>query len=184
MSDNFIYNEETREHYLGSLRIKSVTQILTEAGRIDTRFYAPGSGERGSEIHQQCADVFYGTIPQTPHEKVLSYLNWREMAKDYEVIAVEQPMCSLRHKYCGKIDILATDAKGKVCVIDIKSGAAENWHELQLGAYSQMVKEAQSLTYRPDGYCLYLKTKGRFTFIKMNTRDGFAQFIQALEVAR
>jgi len=176
MSDNFIYDGEAHEHYMGLRRIYSVTQILSLAGKIDTRWYKRGSAELGTTIHNQCHDLRNWIFSDDEHPKVEAFKNWMKLsAAEFVITEMEIPMLSEQFYYCGKIDILAKRS-GKYCVIDIKSGAPEKWHEMQLGAYAWMIRETYKLKYLPDGYGLYLKTGGKFSFPKKDTTVGFADF--------
>ena len=176
MSDKLSYDGEDHEHYMGLRRIYSVTQILSLAGKIDTRWYKSGSAEIGTTIHKQCSDIKEGIFHDSEQAKIEAFKNWIKFSEhDFEIVEMEQPFMSTKFYFCGKIDILAKRS-GKYCVIDIKSGAPEKWHETQLGAYAEMIRETYGLKYLPDGYGLYLKTGGKFSFPKKDTAAGFEEF--------
>lgn len=115
----FVYNEETRIHTLDGKIIPSVSNIVGPLSRDYSRAH-PEKLERkrnlGTAFHE-CIRLFLGNDldeDSIDEELVIPMRQFREFWGDDEfkglplptIIAIEQPFCNEKLKYCGKPDLV------------------------------------------------------------------------------
>jgi hypothetical protein len=150
------YAPHFHEYRDGDSVIPSVTQILKATGYIGD-FYSAEAAERGAAVHELCSQVckgFYldGTGRKLHElEYVNAFCNW---FKGYEIIGIERIIDHAidGRRYAGRYDLLIRK-KRKTVLVDIKTGAPQNWHGLQLAAYALAVNPSMcmNLYLKPDG---------------------------------
>lgn len=160
--------------------IPSVTQILEAVGYINARFYRPGSAQRGRDVHKLTAWVDTAVIEagDVMHHQWAKYLIAYEAWKHtyaVKVGAVEQLVADPKRQWAGTLDRLAAigrDPDGElawdaaqVALVDIKTGAPEKWHAIQLCAY-QAALERSMLAAAPKirRFGLYLRPDATYRF--------------------
>lgn len=132
-------------------RVPSVTQILDMAGEIDKTYFTEEAARRGTMVHQAIAEQLrYGPDwrlgKNTEDVAIMEpYMRaWDEFCIPWLGNAVsEQKFYSVRHGFAGTFDLYFSEEK---TLVDIKTGHAPKWGELQLGGY---VIGARTLGYRP-----------------------------------
>jgi hypothetical protein len=149
------------EYRDGDTIVKSVTQILKSAGYIDDRWYKPGSAERGSAVHEFCDQYAQGKRIDGVGRQLngLEYVNafasWMRKTGAYAIdveTMIDNTIDGFR--YCGRYDLLAEIQQRRV-LVDIKTGAAQSWHVIQMAAYAMAVDPQRIMV-------LYLKPDGRY----------------------
>jgi hypothetical protein len=159
-----------------TIRYRSVTEILKDAGEIDDRFFTAEAREKGSAVHKLAQRYANGERvddlgrPLESLEHVNALAAWFRDKKVY-AIATEQMIegCVNGHKYAGTFDLLA-EIGGKRVLVDYKTGAGMKWHPAQIAAYA--------LAVNPDRcIMLHLKADGSY---KENVIAG-AQLLAGLE---
>lgn len=129
------FNEEKHEYTVKGAKVPSVTKILQATGVIKTSFYTEEGRERGTEIHKQTE--YYDDFRIIADTNYKPYIEqWAKFLDDIgaKVLSKEEMVYS-ELGYCGKYDRVL-EIKDRKFIIDIKTGAKQKWHVLQLGAYS------------------------------------------------
>lgn len=160
----------------------SVSQVCeVVAGKCD--YYAPGSADRGQDIH----DIFALAVghanglcdpPDVPESYAGHYrgiLNWIEFAKP-RPSGLERTMKHATLPYAGRMDFIGM-IKEDFGVLDLKSGVPAAWHRLQLHGYQKMTDKAAKM------WVLYVKDDGTFkqVTVKPSARD-WAAFQNGLSI--
>lgn len=158
------------EYRHNGIIIPSVTQILKEAGYINSDWYSAEARDRGSAVHDLCERYIKG-IRQDDIGRLLEnleYVNafssWINKVGAYPIETECLVHNTINGKmYGGKFDLLC-EIKGKRILVDYKTGAKAKWHPLQLAGYSLASFEDGSRV-NPDGVAaLYLKADGTYKF--------------------
>lgn len=133
---------DNHEYYLDDKRIPGVNEILKDLGFI--RYTSGGDHveamEYGSLFHQITAYHDAGIletemIPAHMVADYLAYVSWLEQM-NVEVLSVEEMLHA--DSYAGTLD-RRVKIGDKLFVLDIKTGAEQPWHRLQLTAYQLML---------------------------------------------
>ena len=118
----FVYNEETRIHTLDGKIIPSVSNIVGPLSRDYSRAH-PEKLERkrnlGTAFHE-CIRLFLNNdldVDSIDEELVIPMRQFEEWWENDEfkgltppiIIAIEQPFCNEKLKYCGKPDLITKD---------------------------------------------------------------------------
>jgi len=163
--------DEEHKYTVDGRPCPGVSEILKWCGGVDDRFYRshPHATARGKKVHAATAeaDCFGDSwgewlLPAAPEDGdivnyLLAYSTFRRESK-IEILEIEKKGYAEIDGlgYCGTYDRLAK-LNGRLCIIDIKTGARAAWHGLQLEAYAGLVAEKEI-----DLYGLYLKPSGRY----------------------
>jgi len=165
-----------------TIRYRSVTEILKDAGEIDDRWFTAEARERGSAVHALCQRYANGERvddlgrPLESLECVNGLAAWFRDRKVY-AIATEQMIegCVNGHHYAGTFDLLA-EIGGKRVLVDYKTGAGMKWHPAQIAAYALAVNPDRCLM-------LHLRADGTYKEAFIQGRgllDGLGDFKEAL----
>jgi len=177
-----IFNAQRHEYSENGIIIKSVTQILNDAGLIDARWFTEEAREKGSAVHELCQRYAQGERRDDLGRELssLEYVNalaaWFSDRKPY-AIATEQMIegCIDGHRYAGTFDLIAEVGK-MVWLIDYKTGPGMKWHPAQIAAYA--------LAVNPDRcIMLHLRADGTYRESIIQGRallDGLGDFRDAL----
>jgi len=118
-------------------KLPRVTEILANAGLIDTRWFKPEHAERGTLVHAACQYDDWGETDQVPLAPELAgYLEaWRRFQREnaWECEAIEQPVSTA--EYTGTLDRAGRLGPWRA-ILDIKTGAVGSWVRYQLVAYA------------------------------------------------
>jgi hypothetical protein len=152
------FDPEKHEYRRDGIITPGPTQILTEAGYINKRFYKPGKAQRGKDIHDATEKMdLFGIEPESFDASIFPFLmawrvwkNWSEC----EIVATEKIIDCPELDYSGTLDRIIK-WKGKPYILDIKAGVKADWHRLQIAAYGR----AEDI---PRGLVLYLRENGTF----------------------
>ncbi len=152
----------THTYSVGSEILPSITQVLVAEGFINTDFYTAGGRDRGTIIHEvTCLHDSGDLIEDEVLAEYLPYLRaYKDFLKDtgFRSLESETPRYHKTLWYAGTPDRVGEMGK-YMAVVDIKSGAVETWHKLQLAAQGELVKQdfnvvmvkRYGLQLRPDG---------------------------------
>lgn len=172
--DTHTYTYATDE---GDITLPSVTQILDRAGLINKAWYTRSGQVRGTIVHSitamidQGLSVIWGDLDVAGY--IAAYLTFKEES-GFVPISVEKRVYDLELGYAGTVDRIGT-LQDKTVILDIKTGAAEKWHGIQLQAYATALDKKYPL------YGLYLRENGTYRLQKhRNTRDLKNTWISAL----
>jgi len=165
LANDITFNAENHIYSINGSVLPSVTTMLLDLGLINTKYFKQTDAEKGHRIHhllelldQDKLDWESLTDPELIHVQ-----NWNTFKLDYgvDILMIEQPIYHPIYLYAGTIDRFAL-VKGKLAVIDIKSGYPMTWHQLQLGLYGMIVEYV--LKQEIEMYDVYTK---RYTVRKV-----------------
>ena len=132
-----------------------VTKILSESGLIDLSYINEDiltrAGGFGTACHEACRLNDLNNLNEATLDPALkSYLDaWIKFSKDslLENIEIEQKVSSERYQYRGTPDRISL-FKGKITVIDIKTGQIYPSAAIQTAAYLEAYNESRPRTKR------------------------------------
>ena len=163
------------EYYIGGRRLRGVTSVLDECGYIsDFAKSNPRRTEEGLVAHACCALLAQGKLDWSEVDHavlgyVLSYAKLLEHTA-WVVTAVETRLADERLGYAGTFD-LCTELR----LADLKTGPAQKYHAMQLGAYWHLAGERHKCAG------IYLQADGSIAKIKeYNGREGYKDFLVCL----
>jgi hypothetical protein len=147
-------------------RLPSITQMLTISGHSDDTWYTQESADRGTAIHQAATRFDLGAleladVPEGHRGSVSAYIAAsRALRPVWELIEVA--MVDPTWTWCGRPDRIGRVLGSRAC-LEIKSGAPEPSHSLQLALQAILVAGQGGLPAELYArYGLYLKASGRF----------------------
>ena len=167
--DSVDFDPETHTYSYDGTIYPSVTTIIKDEWPLNTNFYSrnPGATGRGTEIHDLTAKVDRG---QDSLDDYIGHKHYRELHSWKSFVdrvgaaieVIEEPFVNVSLKYAGTVDrVMSID--GISTIVDLKSGAAARWHDLQIGAY------ALSLDPIPEaGYAAYIRPTGGMRMVKVD----------------
>tara|TARA_R100000664_G_C2760174_1_gene151032 strand:- start:25655 stop:26416 length:762 start_codon:yes stop_codon:yes gene_type:complete len=119
------------------------------------------SAELGTLVHDQCEKLLKGeTIIEKQNKSVMkrlmSFVAWYRSKKPIDVIATELKLVHKNVPYSGTPDIVCY-IDNKLCLVDIKTGAPYESHQLQLTSYKTLWDNIFPNHTIDKMYGLYLK---------------------------
>jgi hypothetical protein len=152
------FNPELHEYRIDGQVVPSVTQILSEAGLVDDRWYTDESQLRGRTVHIITALDDRGELDESQVDaEYRGYLNaWRLFKAETkcEILSIEERICNVALRYAGTLD-RRIRWNGPVHIGDLKTGACAWWHPFQTAGYWMCdgIDAASRLTVylTPDG---------------------------------
>ena len=181
---NFIYRDEDHTYWLDGQRIPALHDILADAGFCpNLQFYTEKSAARGRTIHLGTRYLDEGLsfvevvekLQLQDSEKIqnnlLSYLAFKEKHQ-FQWFMIEEPTVNEALRYGTTKDREGIDPDGMPCVLDIKTGAQESWHKIQLAG--------QDFTKTLRRYILYLSNKPeKFKLVLCEDPDDYLAWEKA-----
>lgn len=159
--------------------VPSVTQILTDAGLIDTHWFTKQATIRGTYIHEATAlddadDLNCDTLDDSLAGCVAG---WRAFLSETgaEILSIEERLCSPTLTYAGTLDRRIM-FQGFEWVVDLKSGGPLRWHALQTAAYASLCIPCVTRCHMPKRATVHLKANGRYSFTPHTDRTDFDIF--------
>lgn len=164
-------------------RKPSVTGIIKSAGLINDQWFNEAAAWRGSVVHKCCELHCKGTLdPASVDPAAQGYLDaWIKFKRNLGFIPtqIEQMSWSPSKDFCGTPDRFGYLGNGLPVVIDLKTGAAQKWHALQLAAYVQFVPDANKL----QRFTVQLAPDGEYKMVEYPVVElpiDFAAFLACL----
>lgn len=141
---DFTFDQETHVYRFGGFPVPSVTQVLNEAGLIDTGFYQEYHRWRGSAVHLACwfydqDDLDESTVPEDLRGYLDAYKQFKA-EKDFVIETVEEKRIHPVFGYAGTVDRSGI-YEGMATVLDLKTGAPVPAYRLQLAAYCYLMPQ-------------------------------------------
>ena len=154
-----------------------MTDILKEAGLIDTAFMTEYHRDRGSAVHLAIAllnedDLDEGSLDEDVARYMPAYKAFiREVKPEIEQseVAVENKALG----YCGTADSIIR-IRGRRGALDHKCGGPSPWHQLQLAGYTGCFPDPLAR------WNLYLRPDGNYRLIEHTGRQDWTVFKAAL----
>lgn len=157
--------------------LKHVTGLLEAAGLVDARWYTEASCARGHAVHAlttqwdlDALDLDACASPYRPY--LLGYQQACAILQP-KWSHIEQPLAHAGFRFAGRPD-RAGRVHGAAAVVEIKSGAAEPAHAMQLSL--QAILLADDLRVPAEAihrYALYVKPSGRFAVVRHKDPTDF-----------
>ena len=120
------------------MTLPRVTEILAEVGIIDTRRYAGYSEQRdrGSAVHAACHYDDIGDLDESSLDPSwIPYLQgWRKFRSEHVCQWTDVEKRLSNESFTGQPDRRGT-VDAHRAIVDLKTGAKESWHKIQLAAY-------------------------------------------------
>jgi hypothetical protein len=177
------YDPLDHSYYIDGRRVVSVTQALKLSGRIDDRWFTDAGRERGLHVHACCEAIDRrATLPLTPvslGDEASGYIEaYRAFLIDHRPrwTHIEKGFFHVDDDYGGRPDRVGV-VRGYRATVEIKTGSEADWHGLQLAGY-------QGLNPAGARHVLYLKSNGRFKFVRCARAADYPEFREALLYAR
>lgn len=143
----------------------SITQMLKKTGHVDDSHYKEVHRQRGSAVHQLCADFDLGALDlractsiYKPY--VAAYAEFVRLVKPV-FLAIEEPSVHPVYRFGGRPDRVCV-IRGLKTVLEIKSGGREKHHRLQTALQAILETANHPLPAREwQRLCVYLTPGGR-----------------------
>ena len=176
------FDPAIHEYRDGDAIIPSVTQVLKRAGLINDHWYSEEARERGSAVHTLCERYAHGARLDDAGRTLasLEYINafaaWMKRTRAYAIETEQFVDHALNgRRYAGRFDLMA-EIDGFRVLIDLKTGAKDLWHPVQMAAYALPTNPERVMI-------LYLKADGRYVQSYLTPSEivhGIQQFKDAL----
>jgi hypothetical protein len=148
------FDEAAHLYTVAGVERPSVTQILKDAGLIDTTWYTDEARERGRAVHLATQfldedDLDWDTVLLQYRGYVEAWARFKQeshfqIGRDSNSkLLIEYLLFQAVSGYCGMLDRVATIGTTEY-LIDIKTGDPQDWHGYQLAAYSQCLPNPHS----------------------------------------
>lgn len=166
------------------MNLPRVTEVIKEAGLIDTTWMTSEGAERGTFVHTACTywdegDLNEETLDPALRGYVQAWIRYREESDVKTWEWIECPQQDALGLYRGTPDrICVSEPK---TLLDIKTGQYHASHRVQTAAYVGML--ADGFAYRR--MCVYLSNDGRYSvreFPKKEYADDLKAFHAALSI--
>lgn len=148
-NDIFEFDKTTHTFKLNGIKIPSVTQILDSAGFNEGIKFIPkdvldAASDLGTKVHRT-TEMYDKNILDVDslHPVLRNYLTqWIKFRKDFDFVPSEIELIKYHslYKYAGIIDRIGA-SRGKLTLIDIKSGIYVKSHEIQTAGYEILYNE-------------------------------------------
>mgnify|MGYP001575772267 CR=1 FL=1 len=159
----------------------SVTQIIDAADLIDDRWYTTFAATKGTYVAEATAFDDRGVLDESSVDAViLPYIEaWRKFRRDsgYVPLEIESPIVNTDFGFAGPPDRARGMWSGRPIGLDIKTGVAEDWHDVQVGGYSILTPDMPS-----RWFCCYLSDDGSYRLFEKDTETGLNVFRACLTI--
>lgn len=174
------YNEITHTYSVAGRTLPSVTQILRGVGLIDDRWFGEQHAERGRVIHEVTRLHDEDDLDECTVDQVLrAYLDaWRDFraVSGFVPQRIEVAFADTLHRFAGRIDRIGTFG-GAAAILDIKSGAPQPSHALQLAGYDILAGDAGLRRI-----CVHLSSDGKWAIREYKDRADRGAFLGAVSL--
>jgi hypothetical protein len=183
---NHVVDFEPRTHTYGidGVPVISVTQVLVEAGIIDTKWFTTFARHRGSMVHRAIQFRAEGVLDLNSIDpKIQGYLDAEQRFIDdlgFVCEESERIVYSASRGFAGSLDQLG-HTPGYRCIVDYKTGPPGRPTGIQLTGYADALKE-ETGEYVDRLLAVQLMVDGRYKLFPY--RANFKVWRGALEVAK
>lgn len=136
------YEGSTHTYKINDREVPSVTQILVEAGIINTRWYTEWARHRGSTVHKVLEFLVKGTLDlNSVDDRIVGYIDaYNRFCEDTGFICdeVERRVWNMTAQYGGTLDQLGGTDKYRA-IVDTKTGPLMDPTGLQLTGYAKAI---------------------------------------------
>ena len=179
----FRFEEDGHKYFLDDSEIPSVTQVIGAVLDGNAGFYTEESRMRGTVVHLACELDDLGQLDESAlDDEIMPYLAAYQKFKQEHLCeweGIEERLCHETYGFAGTIDRRGIVVSNRT-VLDIKTGAKSDIHDIQLAAYVMLLNHTH--THR---FILQLDDDGTYSLhqICRNTLRGDINiFLSALAV--
>jgi len=171
---------EKHLYCLDGKQVRSVTQILQQAGLVDTAWFTEFARDRGSAVHLATEyddndELDYLNLDDRLKPYIDAYRKFK-LETDWESAEVERQVFDEVMGYAGTLD-RAGRIRGSTAIIDVKTGALDRVVGLQLTGYAQA---RQTMTSSCVERLIGLRLKDNGTYVMKNYPLDFAAWNAAV----
>jgi len=166
------FDPALHKYYIDDMEIPGATTILAEAGLINRKYHNDFARDRGKAVAMAIElwlhnDLDLSTVDSEVDLYLQDFIGFK-MNSDFkpELSLVEKPLIHELLRF-GGIPDLPGFMNGEPCVIDIKTGAKESWHEIQTVFYSILLRDVAGFMVKKR-YALYLCGSGLVSHTNKN----------------
>ena len=177
------FEPETHTYTVNGVIVPSVTQVIKDAGIIDTQWFTEWAAERGSRVHKAIEFDLLGELDEeSVDEHVRPYLGAFRKFRAENDLKIRRVECHVYspHGFTGTLDLFA-DLNGTPTILDWKTGKADRYVGLQLSGYSVGLHATHS-EVACQLAAVELKHDGRYKFVKFPFEPKV--FLAALEIKK
>jgi len=175
------FDPAEHKYFLGEKELPSVTRVISSAGLVDSQWFTEQAAMRGTYLHQATVlDDKNDLDEESLHPLIQPYMAaWRKFKDESSVVfdLFEHPVHSEQWGYAGTLDRVGT-LNGRSAIFDIKTGAQDRTHGLQLAAY----KEALAWHTPLARFGIYLTDDGKYKVVEYKDTNDFKVFLAALTI--
>ena len=184
------FEPENHIYRLGDRVLPGITSILVGAGLIDNSRFTPEARDRGTAVHLATQYHDEGDLAKDSltDEIEVRLRAWNAFKKDTGFEMTESPelvVASPSLGYATAIDRIGF-VSGNTFVLNIKTGAAYNWHPIQTAGEVLAYAEWRGLTGRETAAlmraCVELKADGTYRLHPHTNRADFTAFRAAVTI--
>lgn len=170
------YNDKLHEYKLDGVVLPSVTTILKDCGMMKAlKFYTLDGANKGKRRHKLTElydkDILdYGSIAEEDMPYLEGWIKVKEALKiEVEPSGVEVRLYHPLLRYVGTADRICK-LNEIITIVDLKTGAKEKWHVLQLILYG-LAYAALYDQPLPNLLSVYLKSNGKYSYKEYDYKD-------------
>lgn len=185
------FDETNHRYSIDGRELVSVTQALTVAGLIDTRWFTEESALRGSYVHAAIQLFHEGDLAEDSLDPALMpyFTAYRRFLDEtgFQVDACEERVCDEALGCAGTLDLRGRLPRPAlkypgIDLIDVKTGHLPTWVGYQTAGYARMLPRGVSATrWR---WCLNLQPDGTYRLEPVLKPTDETVFLAALTVAQ
>lgn len=174
------YDPLEHAYYINDRRVVSVTQALTLSGKVNAQWFTEAARNRGLAVHDMCERidrrlplVEMADDVGAPVEAYRAFLHDHRPRWRY----IEHGLFHKTDAYGGRPDRAGMVPLAGKATVELKTGAEEEWHGLQLAGYQGLL---------PTGarFVLYLGKNGKYKFVRCKRAADYPEFRECLLNAR
>lgn len=174
---SLLFDPDSHSYWVDGERYLSITQILSQAGIIDSTWYTEESAQLGTRIHRltefmDTNDLNLETISVTARPYLNAYKEFKNTS-GVKIHKIEYQCYSSIYRIAGTVDRVV-NFQGHPAIIDLKTGLKSKWHSLQTAGYALIL----GADY--ERYNLYLSKTGTYRLDQHRNLKDFDVFIAAL----
>ena len=175
------FNSEKHEYLLSGQRLLSVTQVLKISGLIDDSYFTEYSANKGSMVHLACQMQDENDLQEDTLDPIIvPYLEaWIKFKVETGWINSEPPELQVYSElgFAGMIDRIGFfQGDGRPSVLDIKTGAPQPYHALQLAGYDLAYREHKDPMIPLRRFAVHLTADGKYKVKEYTDRNDLKVF--------
>jgi hypothetical protein len=184
------FDPVAHRYRVGDRELISVTQALTAAGLVDTRWFNDDAAARGTYVHAAIQLHHEGDLAEDSLDPVIqpyftAYLKFLSET-GFELDACEERLFDETLGFAGTLDLRGRIPRKSlrhpgIDIIDVKTGMVPPHVGPQTAAYARMLpRELGALRWR---WALHLRADATYALLPLENRTDEAVFLAALTVA-